>query len=274
MKRILDDIGFVLLLGLMAVTALYITVPMLVSLAMSFDARDYLGPLPPTTFSLHWYVQFFTNEYFVRSLITSLQIAALTTLITALVGGAAAVALSRPGVPFRHGMTAFFLSPLMVPGVVVGLGLLMFMTQIFGIADGFFRILAGHVIITIPYMIRATLASLAGIKSTLQEAALVLGANERQAFWDVTFPLAKTGIITGCIFTFAVSLDDVAVALFLYDPHTVTLPVALITYMRASFDLSVAAVAVFLAAVTVLLIIVLDGLVGLDRIVGQGVYRA
>jgi putative spermidine/putrescine transport system permease protein len=157
--------------------------------------------------------------------------------------------------------------------VVVVFGLLMFMTQILGIADGFLRILAGHVIITIPYMMRATLASLTGIKSTLPEAALILGANERQAFWDVTFPLARTGIITGCIFTFAVSLDDVAVSLFLYDAHTVTLPVALITYMRASFDLSVAAVAVFLSAVTVLLIVVLDRLVGLDRIVGQGVYR-
>ena len=113
-----------------------------------------------------------------------------------------------------------------------------------GLYDGFSRLLGGHVIVTIPYTIRATLASLVGIRRTMIEAALSLGANERQVFWNITFPLAKTGIVAGAVFAFALSLDDVAVSLFLADPKTYTLPVALISMMRANFDLTIAAASV------------------------------
>lgn len=97
---------------------------------------------------------------------------------------------------------------------------------------------------------------------------------EPAAFWEITFPLARTGIIAGTIFAFAFSMDDVAVSLFLTDPKNYTLPVALISSMRANFDLTIAAAALFLVAFTVVLILVLDRLVGLDRMIGQGIYRS
>ena len=143
-----------------------------------------------------------------------------------------------------------------------------------GVYDGFWRLLGGHVIITVPYTIRTTIASLVGISPSLTEAALSLGAKERAAFWEITFPLARTGIIAGTIFAFAFSMDDVAVSLFLTDPKNYTLPVALISSMRANFDLTIAAAALFLVAFTVVLILVLDRLVGLDRMIGQGIYRS
>jgi putative spermidine/putrescine transport system permease protein len=183
------------------------------------------------------------------------------------------VAFSQYEFKGKDVISSLFLSPLMVPAVVVGFGLLIFFA-LMGIFDGFTRLLAGHIIITMPYAIRATLAGLTGIRPSLREAALTLGANERQAFWDITFPLAKTGIIAGCVFAFATSLDDVAVGLFLYDPDSYTLPIALISYMRASFDFTIAAAAVFLAGVTLVLIVVLDRVVGLDKIIGQGIYRS
>ena len=143
-----------------------------------------------------------------------------------------------------------------------------------GVIDGFTRLLCGHVIITLPYTIRATLASLVGRDPTLTDAALVLGANERQAFWSVTLPLIRTGIITGAIFAFAVSMDDVAVSIMLTDATTYTLPVALISSMRANFDLSIAAASVMLMLVTLALILILERSVGLNRVVGQGVFRS
>ena len=82
------------------------------------------------------------------------------------------------------------------------------------------------------------MAGLAGIDRSLTEAALILGATERRAFWDVTFPLARTGIVSGAIFAFAVSMDDVAVSIMLTDATTYTLPIALISSMRANFDLT------------------------------------
>ena len=133
--------------------------------------------------------------------------------------------------------------------------------------------LCGHIIITVPYTIRATLAGLGGIDRSMTEAALVLGATERRAFWDVTLPLARTGILSGTIFALAVSLDDVSVSIMLTDARTYTLPVALISSMRANFDLSIAAASVMLMLLTVTLILILDKAVGLNRAIGQGVFR-
>ena len=272
MKRLADDLGLALIVTLSLVTLAYIVLPIVVSFTMSFDARTYLGRFPPSQLSLQWYVRFFSNEHFTHGFRTSLVIATLATAISGCVGVMAAVAVSQYEFRGRAVLTSLFLSPLMIPAVVLGFGLLMFLGLV-GVFDAFVRLLAGHVLITIPYTIRATLAGLTGIRPSLREAAMTLGANERQAFWDITFPLAKTGISAGCVFAFAASLDDVAVSIFLYDPDTYTLPVALISYMRANFDLSVAAAAVFLAGITFLLILVLDRVVGLDKILGQGIYR-
>jgi putative spermidine/putrescine transport system permease protein len=271
--RILDDIGgFVVAAGL-ALALLFLIVPLLVTTLMAFDARSYLGPLPPPALSLRWFIRCFSQDEFIVGLRTSLALAVLAAAISSAAGAAAAVALDRATFPGRSLLMALFLSPLVVPPVVIGFSLLLTLSQA-GVIDGFARLLCGHVIITLPYTIRATLASLVGRDPRLTEAALVLGATERQAFWNVTVPLIRTGIVTGAIFAFAVSLDDVAVSTFLTDPTTYTLPVALVSAMRASFDLTIAAAAVMLMAVTALLIFVLDRAVGFNRLIGQGMFRS
>ncbi|MGI9413599.1 MAG: ABC transporter permease, partial [Hyphomicrobiales bacterium] len=102
----------------------------------------------------------------------------------------------------------------------------------------------------------------------------VLGANERQAFWDVTFPLARTGMVAGAVFAFAFSMDDVAVSLFLTSPETYTLPVAMVSMMRTNFDLTIAAASVVLMLFTLGLIMLLEWIVGLERLIGGGVFRS
>ena len=188
-------------------------------------------------------------------------------------GSAGYVALERVTFSAKDALVSFFLSPLLVPPVVVGFALLLFLAHL-GLINGFARLLCGHVIITVPYTIRATLAGLAGLDKSLTEAALILGATERRAFWDITFPLARTSIASGAIFAFAVSVDDVAVSIMLTDAHTYTLPVALISSMRANFDLSIAAASVMLMVVTLALITLLERFVGLNRVIGQGVFRS
>ncbi|GLS21771.1 ABC transporter permease [Labrys miyagiensis] len=250
----------------------FLIVPLLVAGLLAFDARDYLGPLPPPSLSLHWFEKLFSQDYVVAGLSTSLQIAILATLVNVVIGTAAAVGLDRGDFRGKGLIMAAFLSPLIVPAVVTGFALLLFLSKI-GVINGFPRLLAGHIIITLPYALRATLASLVGRDKRLTEAALILGATERQAFWSVTLPLIRTGIVTGAVFTFAISMDDVAVSLFLTDPTTYTLPVALVSNMRASFDLTIAAAAVLLVGITAILIIVLERLVGFDRLIGQGMFR-
>ena len=272
MKRMIDDFWRVVVAVLLALTLLFLIGPMIVAILMSFDARGFLGPFPPTSLSLRWYREFFANNSFVDGLKTSLLLACTATLISVALGTMAALALTHYEFRGKTFLSALFLSPLMIPAVVIGLALLIFFSRL-GLFNGFARLLCAHVIVTLPFTVRSALAGLAGIRPSLVEAALSLGANHRQAFFDITFPLAKTGILAGCVFAFAYSLDDVAVSLFLYDNNNYTLPIALVSHMRANFDLSVAAAATFLAFTTVVLIVVLDRVIGLDRVVGQGVYR-
>ena len=273
MKKVLDDIGYVLIIATIVLTVIFLLAPLGMAALMSFDSRTFLGPFPPPSLSLDWYGKFFSNEFYLAGLKTSLILAVTAASISTVSGVAAAIVLDRYSFPGKDALLAFFLSPLMVPGVVIGFSLLLFFSLI-GVFDGFARLLGGHIIITLPYTIRTTLAGLVGINRSFTEAALSLGANERQAFWEVTFPLGKTGMVAGAVFAFAFSMDDVAASIFLTDPTSVTLPVAMVSMMRTTFDLSIAAGSVMLVVLTVLLILVLDRMVGLGRVVGQGMYRA
>jgi putative spermidine/putrescine transport system permease protein len=267
-----DTAARLVVAAIIVIALLFLLAPLLITTLMAFDARGYLGPLPPPALSLRWFFRCFSQDTFGAGLRVSLALAVLAAGISAVAGAGAAIALEDAQFPGRGLLLGLFLSPLVVPAVVTGFALLLALSQA-GILDGFVRLLFGHVIITLPYTVRATLASLAGRDKRLVEAALVLGATERQAFRTITLPLIRTGIVTGAIFAFAVSLDDVAVSTFLTDPLTYTLPVALVSAMRASFDLTIAAAAVLLMAITALLIFVLDRAVGFDRLIGQGMFR-
>ena len=272
MKRKFDNIALMIARAAVALAIVFMLAPLVMSAIMSFDARTYLGSFPPPDLSLRWYKEFFNTDIFVRGLRVSLVLALISATISTVAGASAALALDRYQFPGKELLTALFLSPLIMPGVVLGFGLLLFFAHL-GVFDGFYRLVGGHIIITMPYTIRTTLASLVGIEKRYLEAALSLGANERQAFWEITFPLARTGIAAGAVFAFAISMDDVAASVFLTDPHSVNLPVAMVSMMRSAFDLSIAAGAVMLVGLTTMLIVVLDRLVGLDRIIGQGIYR-
>ncbi|MGO8068458.1 ABC transporter permease [Rhizobium leguminosarum] len=268
-----DRIAASLAYGVIGLGLAFLAIPLVITCLMAFDARTYLGPMPPPALSLHWFERLVSQADILASLRTSLILAVLTTVLSVTIGTAAAVGLARGNFPGKAALTSAFLSPLIVPPVVIGFGLLLFLSKA-GITNGMARLLLGHVIVTLPYCIRTSLASLLGSDQRLTEAAMVLGATERQAFWTITLPLMRTGVVTGAIFAFAISMDDVSISLFLSDPSATTLPVTLVSNMRAAFDLTIAAAAVVLIAVTALLIVVLDRVVGFDTVVGQGLFRS
>ncbi|MBY5703188.1 ABC transporter permease [Rhizobium leguminosarum] len=268
-----DRIAGSLTYGVIGLGLAFLAIPLVITCVMAFDARTYLGPMPPPALSLHWFERLVSQADILASLRTSLILAVLTTVLSVTIGTAAAVGLARGNFPGKAALTSAFLSPLIVPPVVIGFGLLLFLSKA-GITNGMARLLLGHVIVTLPYCIRTSLASLLGSDQRLTEAAMVLGATERQAFWTITLPLMRTGVVTGAIFAFAISMDDVSISLFLSDPSATTLPVTLVSNMRAAFDLTIAAAAVVLIAVTALLIVVLDRVVGFDTVVGQGLFRS
>ncbi|MFC5068530.1 ABC transporter permease [Flaviflagellibacter deserti] len=246
-------------------------IPVVVAIVLSFDARSFIGPFPPTAFSLQWYEKFLADDYYYQGLATSLLVSAIATVASTVLGALAALGLDRAGFRGRKVLQAILLSPLVVPNVVLGFGILMFASRL-GIIDGMPRLIMGHVLITFPYVMRTTAASLVGIRSSYYEAALSLGARPWKALLQITLPLARTGIVAGAIFAFVTSFDDVGISLFLSDAFTFTLPVAILAQMRANLDLTIAALSVIFILATILIIVLLDRLAGLDAAVGRGVY--
>lgn len=271
MKRTGDYIGTAIYAIVLLFAGLFLVTPMIVAVILSFDARSFLGPFPPTEFSLRWYREFMSDSYLHRGLYTSLIVSTTATLVSTVLGTLAAIAIDRGRFRGRATLEAMFLSPLIIPTVVTGFAVLVFMANI-GILDGLTRLIVGHILITFPYILRTVLAVLSGVPKSYIEAALSLGAKPWLATIEVTLPLARSGIIAGAIFAFVMSFDEVAVSLFLSDPFTYTLPVALLTQMRASLNLTIAAISVIFLVVSVLLILALDRLAGVETLTGRGVY--
>ncbi|MCK1293190.1 ABC transporter permease [Bradyrhizobium sp. 30] len=271
-KRAIDAILGLSVRAIIAATAVFLLLPVIVTILMAFDARDYIGPFPPTELSAMWFGRLLDSEYLWAGLKTSLLLAIATTAVATVIGAMAALAISRMSRRWRDLVATLFLSPLVLPGVIIGFGLLMFLST-FSPLPVFPTLLAGHLIVTTPYTIRMTLVGLSGISETLCEAALALGANERQAFFTITLPLAKNSIAAGAIFAFAFSMDDLTISLFLSDFKTYTLPVALINQIRSQFDLTIAAAAVALMGLSIVLLILIDRVLGIERAIGHGIYR-
>jgi putative spermidine/putrescine transport system permease protein len=257
---------------LLAVTILFLVLPIAVSVILSFDDREFIGPFPPRQYSLRWYRAFLENPSYLDGLVVSLKVALLSTGISTVAGAGAAFVLTETRWRGRDFVETLFLSPKFVPTVVIGFSMLGFASTI-QIFDAFTRLVMGHIVITIPFTVRATIAGLVGIRGSLGEAAISLGASPWRAFVDITLPLARTGIIAGALMAFVLSFDEVAVSIFLTDAFTQTLPIALVAEMRANLNLTVAAVSTIFATIAVLVVIFLDRAVGLDNVIGKGMYR-
>lgn len=254
------------------ISVLLLIGPILITLLMSFDSREYLGPFPPPSLSMQWYQNFFNSRLFMGSALNSLIIGTVAALTSTVVGLLAALYLLRSSFHGKDMLEALIMSPVMVPGVIIGFSILLFFSAI-GYYDGRSRLILAHSLIALPFCVRILLAALHGIPPTLREAALSLGANDRQAFFDITLPLVRAGVISAFLFALALSFDEVAVSIFLVDPRTTTLPISLLANMRNQFDLTIAAASGILIIFTLLVIVVADRLVGLDRVIGHGVYQ-
>lgn len=264
--RLIDDTLFVLMLVVMALVVIFLFLPLIVTITIAFDARANLGNFPPQEFSLRWFRHFFSDEFYMNGLRTSLLVASISMVISSAIGVCAAVALVEGNFRFKAALQTLFLSPLVVPSVVTGFALLLFFARL-GLLGGLPMLCAGHVLITLPYTIRVSLAGLIGVPKAVKEAALILGANEWRAFWTVSLPLAKSSILAAAIFSFVFSMDDVAISLFLSSVTTYTLPVAMVGMMRSHFDLSIAAAAVFLMVLMAVLMMIVDRILGVNKIV-------
>jgi putative spermidine/putrescine transport system permease protein len=242
----------------------FLLFPVIVAVGTSVNPGA-LNLFPPHGFSWRWYAAFAQDADFTHAFAAvSLKIAALVAVISGSLALASAYALVRLPFRGRSAIELFLLSPLMVPGMIVGLALLLFFSRYTVADEG--RIVIGHVIITLPIALRAIMASLQGTDLSLEDVARSLGANWLQAFGRVTMPLVGSGLLAAMLFGFTLSFTDVNVALFLTGPRTTTLPIQVFAYLRWQSTPVVAAIAAVQVALVLVMALLIDRLVGLERI--------
>jgi putative spermidine/putrescine transport system permease protein len=247
----------------------FLLAPILIVCAVAFTPEGYLS-LPTNGLSLRWFYAIGDNPEFVRAFRDSLVLGALSSTLAVAFSIPAALAIARHQFPGREVMTALFLSPLMVPHIVLGIAFLRFFTQI-GLGGTFTGLVLSHVVIIIPFALRLILASSTGMDRSIENAAASLGASSFTTFRRVTLPLILPGVASGWVLAFINSFDEVTMTVFIASPETTTLPVRLFLYIQDNIDPLVAAVSAALIFMTVAAMLVLDRLYGLERLlVGRG----
>jgi putative spermidine/putrescine transport system permease protein len=249
-----------------ACSFVFLLAPLVMVVATSFNA-EAVQSFPPTGFSLKWYVAALEEPSFVAGLKVSMTVALLAVLIATPIGTAAAFGIHRGRFPGRAALQALLLSPLLVPSIVTGIALLVVFTALdFGSAGQ--RLLIGHVLLILPYSTRTTLAALARLDPALEEAAHLFGASRFQTLRHVTLPCIAQGIMAGAVFGFILSFDEAALSLFLVDVNTVTLPIAIMSYLEYSVDPAVTALSSILIIFTIALTFAVERAFGLRRVLG------
>jgi putative spermidine/putrescine transport system permease protein len=244
--------GFAFLLG-----------PIAVIVAASFTAKEFVT-FPPQGLTWHWYRAFLGNFGFVSAVRLSLLLATATAVTATMLGTMAAMALARWDFPGRGAVNALFLSPLIVPQIVIGIVLLQFLSVV-GIGRTFAALLIGHTIATLPYVVRTVQAVLVGFDIGLEEAAQDLGASRWRTFLHVTLPLIKPGVIAGALFAFVTSWINVEISIFLVASVNAPLPVQIFNYIQYNFDPLITAVSALSVYVALGMLLVVDWLVGIDK---------
>lgn len=217
---------------------------------------------PVDSFSLKWFQKVFTLKSFRISFLTSLEIGMLATVIALIVGIPAAYALARFGLKGKGILKSVFLSPTIVPGIVIGFVLYQFLVLTFRIPV-FLGLLAGHFMVTLPYVIRVVGSSLDQFDFSVEEAAWSLGCGKLSAFFSVVLPNITSGISAAFMLAFINSFNNIPVSMFLSGPGVSTFPATLMNYIEYNYDPTVSAVSVILMAVTVLMMVIVDKTLGI-----------
>lgn len=242
----------------------FILAPILIVCAVAFTSESFLS-LPTSGLSLRWFRAILDYPEFVSAFRDSLWLAALSSTISIALSVPASLGVVRYRFWGREAMTALFLSPLMVPQVVLGIAFLRFFSEI-GLGGSFVGLIFVHVIVILPFALRLVLAASYGIDQRIEHAAISLGAGARTVFRRVTFSLILPGVVTGWMLAFITSFDELAATVFVATPATTTLPVRLFLHIQDDIDPLVASVSAILIALTAVAMIVIDRLYGLDRL--------
>jgi putative spermidine/putrescine transport system permease protein len=255
-----DRLGWWGLRAFGAALLLFLLLPILVIVPLSFSASSFLA-YPVPGWSLQWYQNLFTSTEWGRAAKNSFIVAPAATLVATALGTLTAVGLARIRFPGKGLLMSVLIAPMVVPIVVVGVACYLFFARI-GLADTYFGLIVVHAALGAPFVVTTVLATLQGFNHNLVRASLSLGASPLVTFFRVTLPVIAPGVISGALFAFATSFDEVVVTLFLAGPSQVTLPRQMFTGIRENINPTIAAVATLLTIFTTALMGALEWLRG------------
>ncbi len=230
---------------------LFMFLPVAVVVLLSFNSSEF-GAFPMQGLSLRWFVRLAENEAIVRAFKVSIELGALTALISSALGVMAALALVRYRIPAKNALTTLLIAPILVPEVVLAVALLLFLRWL-NMPKSFPLLLFGHVIFTLPFVLLVVQARLVGIRRDYEEAALTLGANGFQTFFEITFPLLMPAVFAGMLFAFTISFDDITGTMFWKPGGVETVPTQIFAMLRNSISPEINALGTVMIALTVML---------------------
>ncbi|AVL53122.1 ABC transporter permease [Roseobacter denitrificans] len=241
----------------------FLITPILVVMPLSFNAENFFTFTPemlrfdPAGYSLKHYEDFFTNSDWQGALANSIKIAPAATLLSVTFGTLAAIGLSQPHVPFRRAIMAILISPMIVPLIISAAGMYFFYSRI-GLQGTYMGVVLAHAALGIPFVIITVTATLVGFDNSLTRAAANMGANPVTTFFRVQMPLILPGVISGGLFAFITSFDEVVVVLFVGSAGQKTLPWQMFTGLREQISPTILAVATILVLVSIALLTVVE----------------
>lgn len=240
--------------GLATLILIFLVLPTLIIIPMSFSPGNYLQ-FPPQGFSTRWYAEYFTDSSWIDATLFSLQIAAMTTVVSVVIGTMGSIALVRGDVPMPDTLTAVLLAPLIVPHVVVAIAVY-FQFAPLGLVGTRLGFVLIHTALAVPYVVLVVTAALQRVPPSYEMAALNLGASRMRAFSAVTLPLIGPAIGAGGIFAFLASFDETVVAFFISGVEHKTITRKMMEDIEFNLSPVIAAASTIFVIATVLVMMV------------------
>jgi putative spermidine/putrescine transport system permease protein len=258
-----DRLGWWLLRLAAASVLLFLVLPIAAIVPLSFSDSSFLA-YPVEKWSLRWYREMLHAPEWMRAARNSFIVAPAATLIATVLGTMAAMGLARARFPGKEIINSIIVLPMVVPIVVVGVGSYLYFAKI-GLTDSYLGLILVHAALGAPFVVTTVMATLQNYNTNLVKASLSLGAGPLETFRRITLPIIAPCIISGALFAFATSFDEVVVTLFLAGPDQVTLPRQMFTGIRENISPTIAAVATVLTLFTTALMLTLEWLRGRRR---------
>lgn len=247
-----------------AFTVVFLMTPLIVTIAVSFGSSTVFT-LPPPDWSMRWYQKLANTRGLLPALMVSVQVAAISTVIAMVLGTLCAIALVRGRFPGREAIATFLISPLMLPGLVIGIAMLQGFKAL-GLRDVYASLFVAHVVITLPYVVRTVVGALSLFDFSLIDAARTLGCNYPTALMRVLVPALAPAFLTSGMFAFLASMDNYPISIFFTDAWTKTLPIQMLQYVEETPDPTIAAISAGLVLLAIVVLIIGDRLVGLRKL--------